>query len=394
MQKKKALLVSAMVVGLFPMLATFADGTSSQKGAIRFSKIRQEISDQDDAKAAADIKRGQQLIAESLKNIKKEREADDKAFPQKVKNGTGMRFDFGDGISLDLVKVDNHDKPFFIGRFEITQEQYEMVMGNNPSRYAKSDRAKHPVENVTWFDAIEFCRIINHAFAKELGNYVFSLPTVQQWTQAAEAGSKAKFPGGNILDEVAWNRGNSGMRTHDVGTRKANALGLYDLSGNVFEWSIDKTLSEGWRKRGGGSYRVGIYEDGGNCTIEKAFDSEPEYRQCEDLGFRVVAVSKKSNHFALQKEAESKLQDLLLKKKAEAKRLRRQAKLEKETKQLESEAEMAAAQKATGAMAEATELKGLLESKEETLDERRLNQRLKLMEELARRKHHGSQSED
>ena len=147
-------------------------------------------------------------------------------------------------------------KAFFIGKYEVTQAQWRAVMGNNPAEYKGADR---PVEQVSWNDAMEFCEKLNdYGYAPR--GYKFSLPTEAQWEFAARGGNKSKgyeYSGSTDINEVAWYDDNSGDKTHDVGTKKPNELGLYDMSGNVWEWCLDANGS--LRVLRGGSWGINAY---------------------------------------------------------------------------------------------------------------------------------------
>src|SRR5215472_6672194 len=124
-------------------------------------------------------------------------------------------------------------KAFEIGKYEVTQAQYEAVTGSNPSTIKGPDR---PVETVSRDEAKAFLEKLN---AKNDG-YHYRLPTEEEWEYAARAGGANNPP----LDEIAWYDGNSDDETHPVGTKKPNAWGIYDMLGNVREW-VDSLFTRG-----------------------------------------------------------------------------------------------------------------------------------------------------
>ena len=147
---------------------------------------------------------------------------------------------------------------FWIGKYSVTQGQWQKIMGNNPSGFNKGDN--YPVETVSWEDAKDFIRKLN-----EKSGYTFRLPTEAEWEYAARSGGKAeKYAGGNDIDAVAWYDANSGKSTHPVGTKAPNGLGIYDMSGNVWQWCEDVYDADAYRKHqrnnpisnSGGSARV------------------------------------------------------------------------------------------------------------------------------------------
>ncbi len=139
-------------------------------------------------------------------------------------------------------------KDFWIGKFEVTQEQYQSVMVTNPSLLKKG--ARHPVENISWKDAVAFCQKLNKLYEGELPKgYQFDLPTEAQWEYACRAGTAASLNNDkdltskdgvcDNLNTVAWYDKNSDKTHHPVGMKKPNAWGVYDMHGNVFELCKD-----------------------------------------------------------------------------------------------------------------------------------------------------------
>ncbi len=187
--------------------------------------------------------------------------------------------------------------PFLLQRVPVTQGLYMSLMSRNPSSF---QGAAHPVEHVSWLDAIAFCNRLSerdglqacylvhddsHVTCDPLADG-FRLPTDAQWQYACQAGSRDARYG--VLDEIAWYRENAEGRTHPVGEKKPNAFGLYDMLGNVWEWCWDQYDPEVY-----GPYRV--FRGGGWCDAERGClatnrrRGHPTFR-IDDLGFRVARL--------------------------------------------------------------------------------------------------------
>ncbi|MDR0440441.1 MAG: formylglycine-generating enzyme family protein, partial [Candidatus Accumulibacter sp.] len=125
--------------------------------------------------------------------------------------------------------------PYYLGKYEVTQEQWVAVIGSNPARFPGR---KYPVEQVSWFDVQAFIKRLNQ---KE-GTNKYRLPTEAEWEYAARAGTTTRYSFGDDesgLGHYAWYEDNSGGKTHPVGQKRPNSWGLYDMHGNVWEWVQD-----------------------------------------------------------------------------------------------------------------------------------------------------------
>ena len=250
------------------------------------------------------------LFSKSDKNVSEDDETQEKTITNtktftvndvkftmvKVEGGT-----FTMGASGKLIdKAEQDEYPahkvklasYYIGQTEVTQELWVAVMGDNPSQFKGVNL---PVENVNWNDCQEFLSRLNNLTGEK-----FRLPTEAEWEYAARGGNLSKdyiYSGSNNLFNVAWFSDNSDGVTHPVATKQANELGIYDMSGNVFEWCSD------WY----GSYDssqqanpVGPSSGGNHVTRSFCFsstapffrvsdrqNSSPDWHNC-DLGFRIA----------------------------------------------------------------------------------------------------------
>lgn len=171
---------------------------------------------------------------------------------------------------------------FYMGKHEVTQAQWQAVMGNNPA-YFKGDNL--PVEQVSWDDAQKFINKLN-----DLNDgYKYRLPTEAEWEYACRAGTTGDYSG-NLVD-MAWYADNSGRRTHPVGSKQPNAFGLYDMHGNVWEWCRDSYHST----YNGAPTNSRVVRGGSWNTFATGLRSANRYGSTPDgryinYGFRVVAV--------------------------------------------------------------------------------------------------------
>jgi len=209
----------------------------------------------------------------------------------------GMVFVPGGTFQMGSYSGDDDEKPvhtitvssFYMDKTEVTQAEYRKVMGKNPSSFSGCDDC--PVETVSWHDANEYARKVGKR-----------LPTEAEWEYAARGGNKSKgytYSGSNDLNAAGWYDNNSGSKTHPVAQKQPNELGLYDMSGNVWEWCSDwysdsyyhsspKNDPQGPNSGSSRVLRGGSWSSfDGSCRVANRNGLNPDYGG-NDIGFRLV----------------------------------------------------------------------------------------------------------
>ena len=223
---------------------------------------------------------------------------------------TGMEFVWVPGGCYEMGcgswsgDCDDDEKPlhevcldgFWMGKYEVTQGQWKKVMGSNPSHFP-SCGSDCPVESVSWNDTKNFIQRLNNR-----SSATFKLPTEAQWEYAARSGGKKeKYSGGSNIYYFAWYGDNSGRKSHRVGTKSPNGLGIYDMIGNVWEWCVDVYDKNAYSKHSrnnpvstsGSAVRVvrggGYYSNAENSRVSNRYSQIPSFRSYY-IGFRLVAI--------------------------------------------------------------------------------------------------------
>lgn len=214
---------------------------------------------------------------------------------------------------------------FYMGKYEVTQKEWQAIMGDNPSSFIGEDL---PVEQVSWYDAVDFCIKLSlkeglmPAYKIYGGSEVncilqsngYRLPSIAEWEYAAKGASKTKsynYSGSDSLANVAWYKANSKNKTHIVGSKAPNELGIYDMSGNVKEWCWNLKDSKEIRNKEylinkkkqvirGGSYQ----NEEQNCLVTQVVSFSPDFKK-PILGFR-LSRSKLSQKELYQIQADHK----------------------------------------------------------------------------------------
>ena len=272
-------------------------------------------------------------LAEKLTGVTSTTSATSPNRPNAFGGGTGSNLSFTIGsVTFKMVFVeggtfqmgsysgDNDEQPvhnvtvsdFYMGEFEVTQAFWQEVMGTtvyqqrdkaDPSWSMRGIGANHPMYYVNHIEAEEFCGRLNQRFRGQLpAGYSFALPTEAEWEYAARGGNKTNaytYAGSNYLSDVGWYTDNSSGSTHAVGMKRANELGLYDMSGNVWEWCADWYGSYGsssqTNPRGPASGSIRVLRGGSwdynasSCRAADRYYSSPGNRG-RNNGFRLALV--------------------------------------------------------------------------------------------------------
>lgn len=183
-------------------------------------------------------------------------------------------------ITFRMIRVITETSHYYVGETEVTQELWKAIMGTNPSAFTGEKNL--PVESISYSEYEEFITKLN---SKTGAN--FYIPELSEWTFAANGGGANKgytYCGSNTLDDVAWYSGNSEIKTHPVKTKIPNEIGIYDMNGNVREWTCSSTYYNYSNRNY--VYVGGSYQDG-NCYKDKATNTDYSTSASKDLGIRL-----------------------------------------------------------------------------------------------------------
>ena len=254
--------------------------------------IREDIC----SSCGAELNEGQKFCPEcgsktpkfiALEKVEAERKAQEKA---EAERKAPKKVDAEGKISvagIEMVRIPDNTthKGLYFGKYQVTQAQWQAIMGNNPSEFTGD--SSRPVEQVSWNDCQEFIKKLNARTEVKSAGIIFRLPTDEEWEYVCRAGSKGKYGlladgREGTLDEMGWYNDNSRGKTQPVGQKKPNAWGLYDMHGNV--WERTAPANGSCRFRRGGSY----FDSASSCSSSCMCLGDPEDWD-DGLGFRLAA---------------------------------------------------------------------------------------------------------
>lgn len=242
---------SASQEGYNTYLSVYPQGRFATLAQARIAKIKEE--------ADVEGKQHREQLAEEARQKREQAEAAKKA-----------------GQSPVMVRIPG--KNYEMGKYEVTQKEWRDIMGSNPSKFSSCGDSC-PVEQVNWNDIQGFLQKLNAKTGRQ-----YRLPTEDEWEYACYGGYQTTYCGGNDINSVAWYSENSNSTTHLVGQKQANSYGLYDMSGNVWEWMENKYDNEhDWRSRRGGSWDNWLR----NVRASLRSNDEPSDRN-DSYGFRLA----------------------------------------------------------------------------------------------------------
>lgn len=249
-----------------------ATNKKQQTNELEVTTLRESVT------SMANVSRTENIVKPSLKGNLVTIPVKEEIYIEMVKVEKGsMTMTYGSGLTKLLVGKLKASiaQDYYVGKYEVTQALWQAVMGNNPSKN-KGDNL--PVEKVTWNECQDFIKELNKLTGKN-----FRLPTALEWFYAARGGNRShgyKYSGSNKLSEVAWYDSNSKNKTHPVGTKLPNELGLYDMSGNVWEWCQDlgKSTKKSSKSLHGASRILcgGSWSDKAKYCTSLYLDEKPE----------------------------------------------------------------------------------------------------------------------
>ena len=293
---------------------------------IDLSQMKLHVRGQGPKEVLPILSASKQLSAEAEAAMEQARlssaESSEEKVDRGITNSIGMtlvpiakgKFQRGSGVQEEgyRFKEPRHEvtitRDYYLGAFEVTQAQYSKLMGNNPSYFQGDqvegvDSSNHPVDRVSWDDAVEFCKKLSELPEEKAAGRVYRLPTEAEWEYACRAGSSAPFSFGGLelANDYGWFSSNSQGKTHPVGKKDPNAWGLHDMHGNVNEWCSDwagdypdDAVSDpagpqqgDFRMFRGGNWMFGavIFQSGGRSN------GFPPDTRSDYVGFRVALVS-------------------------------------------------------------------------------------------------------